>query len=104
MIETNHKKLFASCIMMPVLADLLKQDTFDDQTYAKACIKSINISGQVFYLDKFLTKECQEIIDNMPISTIKDLNKFVETEPRLYFAIKDETNESEVNGFLSFFI
>ena len=88
----------------PVLADLLKQDIFDDQTYAKACIKSINISGQVFYLDKFLTKECQEIIDNMPISTIKDLNKFVETEPRLYFAIKDETNESEVNGFLSFFI
>jgi len=88
----------------PTLSDLLKQDIFDDTTYAKACIKSININGQVFYLNKFLNKECQEIIDNLPIPTIKELNKFVESEPRLYFAIKDEINESEVNGFLSFFI
>ena len=31
MIETNHKKLFASCIMMPVLADFLEDVLNDEQ-------------------------------------------------------------------------
>lgn len=88
----------------PSLGDLLKQDSFSDEVYSKSCIKSIIISGQVFYLDKFVNDKCKELIDNLPLSTMKQINEFVKNEPRLWFKIQKENTESEVSGFLSFFI
>ena len=88
----------------PSLGDLLKQDSFSDEVYSKSCIKSIIISGQVFYLDKFVNDKCKELIDNLPMSTMKQINEFVKNEPRLWFKIQKENTESEVSGFLSFFI
>ena len=88
----------------PLLGELIKQDSFSDESYSKTCIKSIIIGGQVFHLDKFINEKCKEIIDNLPLSTVKQINNFVKTEPRLWFSIKKENTESEVSGFLSFFI
>jgi hypothetical protein len=88
----------------PSLSDLLKQDSFSDEIYSKSCIKSIIISGQVFYLDKFVNEKCKEIIDNLPLFTMKQINEFVKNEPRLWFKVEKENSESEVSGFLSFFI
>jgi hypothetical protein len=88
----------------PSLSDLLKQDSFSDEVYSKSCIKSIIISGQVFYLDKFVNEKCKEIIDNLPLFTMKQINEFVKNEPRLWFKVEKENNGSEVSGFLSFFI
>ena len=88
----------------PSLSDLLKQDSFSDEVYSKSCIKSIIISGQVFYLDKFVNEKCKEIIDNLPLFTMKQINEFVKNEPRLWFKVQKENSESEVSGFLSFFI
>ena len=88
----------------PSLSDLLKQDSFSDEIYSKSCIKSIIISGQVFYLDKFVNEKCKEIIDNLPLFTMKQINEFVKNEPRLWFKVQKENSESEVSGFLSFFI
>jgi len=88
----------------PSLSDLLKQDSFSDEVYSKSCIKSITIAGQVFYLDKFVNEKCKEIIDNLPLFTMKQINEFVKNEPRLWFKIQKENTESEVSGFLSFFI
>ena len=67
----------------PSLEDLLKQDSFSDEVYSKSCIKSIIISGQVFYLDKFVNDKCRELIDNLPMSTMKQINEFVKNEPVL---------------------
>jgi hypothetical protein len=88
----------------PSLSDLLKQDSFSDEIYSKSCIKSIIISGQVFYLDKFVNEKCKELIDNLPLFTMKQINEFVKNEPRLWFKVEKENSESEVSGFLSFFI
>jgi hypothetical protein len=88
----------------PSLSDLLKQDSFSDEVYSKSCIKSIIISGQVFYLDKFVNEKCKEIIDNLPLFTMKQINEFVKNEPRLWFKVEKENSGSEVSGFLSFFI
>jgi len=88
----------------PSLSDLLKQDSFSDEIYSKSCIKSIIISGQVFYLDKFVNEKCKELIDNLPLFTMKQINEFVKNEPRLWFKVQKENSESEVSGFLSFFI
>jgi len=88
----------------PSLSDLLKQDSFSDEIYSKSCIKSIIISGQVFYLDKFVNEKCKEIIDNLPLFTMKQINEFVKNEPRLWFKVEKENSGSEVSGFLSFFI
>jgi hypothetical protein len=88
----------------PSLSDLLKQDSFSDEVYSKSCIKSIIISGQVFYLDKFINEKCKELIDNLPLFTMKQINEFVKNEPRLWFKVQKENSESEVSGFLSFFI
>jgi hypothetical protein len=88
----------------PSLSDLLKQDSFSDEVYSKSCIKSIIISGQVFYLNKFVNEKCKEIIDNLPLFTMKQINEFVKNEPRLWFKVEKENSGSEVSGFLSFFI
>jgi hypothetical protein len=88
----------------PSFGDLLKQDSFSDEVYSKSCIKNIIISGQVFYLDKFVNDKCKEIIENLPMSTMKKINEFVKNEPKLWFKIQKENSESEVSGFLSFFI
>lgn len=88
----------------PSLGDLLRQDSFSEEIYSKSCIKTITIAGQVFHLDKFMNEKCKEIIDNLPLFTMKQINEFVKNEPRLWFKINKENVESEVSGFLSFFI
>lgn len=87
----------------PTVHRLLKQNEFNEESYAKSCIKSISISGQTFYLDKYVNDQCQEIIDNLPITIVKELNSFIAEEPKLYFKVNVENSESEVSGLLSFF-
>jgi len=88
----------------PRLKQLLALDQFSEETYAKACIESLSIHGQLYYVEKFVPKEFEQIIDNLPLSVSKEINEFVKNEPSLKFEIKTEESESEVTGFLSFFI
>lgn len=88
----------------PNLKKLLSLESFNKETYAKACIENIIIKGQVYNVEKFVPKEFTDLIDNMPLSVSKEINNFVEFEPKLVFNVKTDENESEVSGLLSFFI
>jgi WD40 repeat protein len=88
----------------PTLNDLMKYEIFDDSVYAKACIKSFSINGQIYDLNKFITKDLNELIDNIPLKISKEINQFILNEPKLVFIKQDEESGSEVTGFLSFFI
>jgi WD40 repeat protein len=88
----------------PTLNDLMKYEIFDDSIYAKACIKSFSINGQIYDLNKFIPKDLNELIDNIPLTISKEINQFILNEPKLVFIKQDEESGSEVTGFLSFFI
>jgi len=91
-------------LQTPVLHDLLQHDTFDESVYAKCCIKSFTYNSQIYNLNKFIPKELNELIDNLPLSVSKQINEFILTEPKLSFIDESEETESGVTGFLSFFI
>ena len=88
----------------PKLKDLIINDKFDDETYFKACIKSISINGQIYYVDKFVPEELSKVIENLPLTTSTEINNFIKKEPKLSYKVATENEESEVTGFLSFFI
>lgn len=88
----------------PTIKKLISLSSFDDESYAKACIESIIINGQVYHTDKFVPKEFMEMVENLPLSASKQINEFVLNEPKLYFTINTDKEESEVSGLLSFFI
>ena len=106
-IQDHHVNLGNSIILnlkTPKLKHLLSLDQFTEETYAKACIESVAIQGQIYYVEKFVPKEFEQIVDNLPLTVSKEINEFVKNEPALKFEIKTEDSESEVSGFLSFFI
>lgn len=96
-IELNEKVFLH--LQTPTLKQLIKKETFNPEVYCKSCIKSITINGQIFYVDKFLNKEAEEFISNLPLSVIEKIKNFVEKEPKLFFKLE----EGEVSGLLSFF-
>jgi len=96
-VEINEK-IFIE-LETPRLKNLLKKDIFDSETYFKSCINKISISGQVFYVNKFLNEESENLINNLPLTVIEKIKKFVENEPKLFFKL----DEGEVSGLLSFF-
>lgn len=96
-VELNEKVFLH--LQTPTLKQLIKKETFTPEVYSKSCIKSISINGQIFYVDKFLNKEAEEFINNLPLLVIEKIKGFVEKEPKLFFKLE----EGEVSGLLSFF-
>lgn len=88
----------------PLIKDLLKIDSFEKDSYRKIFIKKIIINNEIFKLNKFLTDELKQFIDNLPLSVIPKLDAFAKKQPELYLKINTSNEEKEVSGLLSFFI
>lgn len=88
----------------PTIKDLLKLPTLDKEDLSKACIEKLIVKNEIYYTNKFMTEEIKNIIDNLPMSIIGKLDKFLKEQPELYLSLRFESGEKEVSGLLNFFI
>jgi hypothetical protein len=89
----------------PIFSDLLKLNSFETNDFYKVCIKKIIVQKEIYDFNKFVPDEIKEIINNLPISVLKEFDNFLLNQPRLTTTIKLlDGSEKEVNGLLDFFI
>ena len=69
----------------------------------KSIIKKVTTNGEIFYVNKFLSDEIKNLLDNLPMNVIPKLESFLKTQPELYVILKTQSGDKEVSGFLSFF-
>lgn len=88
----------------PTIKDVSKIDTFDKEQYRKVFIKKIIINNEIYKLNKFVTEELKEFIENLPLSVLPKIDNFIKKQPELYLMLETKEGEKEVSGLLSFFI
>lgn len=88
----------------PTVKDLLKLQTLDKEDLSKACIEKIAIKNEVYHTNKFVSDEIKKVLDNLPLSVLPKLDKFLKDQPELYLNIPFQSGEKEVSGLLNFFI
>jgi predicted Zn-dependent protease with MMP-like domain len=87
----------------PKIKDLLLFENDDKILDTKKYIKNLVVKNEVFDVYKFVPEELKQLIENVPYSFLKDIEKFSKEQPELYFLFKDDEGEREVSGTLSFF-
>jgi hypothetical protein len=89
-------------IETPKLKHLLQLNDLSKKNLLLSSIKEIVVNKEVYEVDKFIPKEISEFLENLPLNVLSQLEKI--EHPELQFSIKVNDEESEVSGFLSFFI
>lgn len=89
-------------IETPKLKHLLQLNDLSKKNLLLSSIKEIVVNKEVYEVDKFIPKEISEFLENLPLNVLSQLEKI--EHPELNFSIKVNGEESEVSGFLSFFI
>jgi len=87
----------------PSIKDLLKLDTLDKEDFLKACIKKVNVDGEIFHVNKFVPDDIKTILDNLPLNVLPKFEEFMKTQPELYVVLETKDGDKEVNGLLRFF-
>ena len=87
----------------PTIKDLLKLDTLDKEDFLKACIKKVNVSGEIFHVNKFVPEDIKTILDNLPLNILPKFEEFMKTQPELFVVLQTQDGDKEVNGLLRFF-
>lgn len=87
----------------PTAKDLFKLDNFTKETLIKSCIKKIIVKNEIYHVNKYVTKELNEIIDNLPLFVVPKIEDFLGKQPELYIILETKDGPKEVSGFLSFF-
>jgi hypothetical protein len=75
----------------------------DKEELQKACIEKIIVEKEIYKINKFVTEEIQQAIDNMPLSVLNKINSFLKKQPELFVKIQLSNEEKEVSGLLNFF-
>jgi hypothetical protein len=88
----------------PTIKNLLKLENLEKEDILKALITKVVIKGEIFYINKFLSDELKNLLDNLPMNVLPELEDFLSKQPELYLNIKTQNVEREVRGILSFFI
>jgi hypothetical protein len=87
----------------PSVKKLLQIDSLNKDDLYKACIEKIIVRGEIYNLNKFVTNEIKELINNLPLNTISKLELFWKKQPELYLSLPSKDGEKEVSGLLNFF-
>lgn len=88
----------------PTIKDLLKLSTLEKEELFKASIQKISMKNEIYHVNKYVTDEIKELLDNLPISIIPKIDQFLKQQPELYIALPFKSGETEVSGILNFFI
>lgn len=87
----------------PTVKDLLRAPSFDKEEIAKACIQKIIVGNEIYKVNKFVTQELKQLIDNLPLSIVGKLDSFLKRQPELYLNLSLSEGSKEVSGLLNFF-
>jgi hypothetical protein len=90
-------------VQTPTIKDLLKLSSFDKDVFIKACIKKVIVKNEIYYLNKFVTKDIENLIDNLPMNVLPKIEEFFAKQPELYVMLNTKDGEKEVSGLLTFF-
>jgi hypothetical protein len=89
----------------PTLKDLMNLDSFEKNDFQQSCIKKIIVKNEIYDFKKYIPDEIKEIMNNLPISVLSELDKFIQAQPKLTTSITlNDGSEKEVSGLLDFFI
>jgi hypothetical protein len=88
----------------PIIKDLLKLDKLDKEELFKSAIEKIIVKNEIYNFNKFITDEIKTALDNLPLSVVPKIDKFLKEQPELYVNLKFNSSETEVSGLLNFFI
>lgn len=88
----------------PKIKDLLKLESLSKEDLIKASIKKIVVKNEIYDINKFISDEIKNILDNLPLSIIPKIETFLKEQPELFLKLNTENSEKEVTGLLNFFI
>jgi|688.fasta_scaffold14271_4 hypothetical protein len=90
-------------IKTPKIMKILECDLNDELSLFKKYITSIIVKNEVYNLDTFISDEFKQLIDNLPYSFLKEIEKISKNQPELYAILPAKDGEREVSGTLNFF-
>lgn len=104
-VTEEHINLSGMILVLqtPTVKDLLRLPSFDKEEVAKACIQKIIIGNEIYKVNKFVTEEIKQLIENLPLSIVGKLDSFLKRQPELYLNLSVLEGTKEVSGLLNFF-
>jgi hypothetical protein len=113
--EIEHKnnflsseiEIFEGCyvkLRTPKIKDLLLIDLEDENAITNKSIKSICLKSEIYDIDKFLSDEAKQILDNLPLNIMSKIKKELNNQPELFVKLPSNDGVCEVAGPLTFFI
>lgn len=87
----------------PSIRQLLKINSLEKEDLIKASIEKVIVKNEIFKVNKFVTEEIKQLVDDLPISILPKIDCFLKKQPELYIVLKSEEDEKEVSGLLNFF-
>jgi len=88
-------------IETPKLKDLLNIKNLSKKDILQASIKKIIANKEVYTVEKYLTSELEEFLNNLPLSVLSSLEQI--KHPELYINVLTQDGDREVSGTLTFF-
>lgn len=104
-VTEEHINLSGMILVLqtPTVKDLLRVPSFDKEEVAKACIQKIIVGNEIYKVNKFVTEEIKQLIENLPLSIVGKLDSFLKKQPELYLNLSVLEGTKEVSGLLNFF-
>lgn len=104
-VTEEHINLSGMILVLqtPTVKDLLRVPSFDKEEVAKACIQKIIVGNEIYKVNKFVTEEIKQLIENLPLSVVGKLDSFLKRQPELYLNLSVMEGTKEVSGLLNFF-
>jgi hypothetical protein len=104
-VTEEHINLSGMILVLqtPTVKDLLRVSSFDKEEVAKACIQKIIVGNEIYKVNKFVTEEIKQLIENLPLSIVGKLDSFLKRQPELYLNMSIMEGTKEVSGLLNFF-
>jgi hypothetical protein len=104
-VTEEHINLSGMILVLqtPTVKDLLRVPSFDKEDVAKTCIQKIIVGNEIYKVNKFVTEEIKQLIENLPLSIVGKLDSFLKRQPELYLNLSVMEGTKEVSGLLNFF-
>ena len=104
-VTEEHINLSGMILVLqtPTVKDLLRVPSFDKEEVAKTCIQKIIVGNEIYKVNKFVTEEIKQLIENLPLSIVGKLDSFLKRQPELYLNLSVLEGTKEVSGLLNFF-
>lgn len=88
----------------PEIEKILRLNSLDKEELFKACIERVVIKNEIYRVNKYVTDEIKQLIENLPLSIVPKIENFMKKQPELYLSLPVGDEAKEVTGILNFFI